>query len=105
MCYHWGLGVGHFHAHQLEGTSGLIPEDPNAEDVQSLDSEIGKEVPQVADVDTQNQDGNDSDVCESDDELGLEDRNVKGWDNVESEDSGGNDLDDMDLEEEDFTGI
>jgi hypothetical protein len=62
----------------------------------------------VTDVGAQYQDGDDSDVCKSDDGLGLEDRNVEGWDNLEPEDSDdgcGKDLHDMDLEEEDFTGI
>lgn len=55
-------------------------------------------------ADAQSQDGN-SDIYESDDpELGLEDRDLEGWDDVESDGSDGKDGDE-EIEEEDFTGM
>jgi hypothetical protein len=101
MRYHWGLGVGHLHAHQPAGASFRTPEEADAQDIIPRECET-EEGPGENDADTHIQDSN-SDVYGSDDpELGLEDRNLEGWEDFESEGSEGGD---MDMEEELFTGM
>lgn len=97
MRYHWGLGVGHLHAHQFSGASGRIHKEPGAQNGQSLDEVVIKE----CDVNPQAQpeDGN-SDACDSDPELDLGDREYEGWDDVESDDDGIVDLECTNSEEE-----
>jgi len=85
MCYHWGKGVGHLHAHQ--STSLSIPnksseqlmaidtlDDPNTEELPG-----GKEDTHAADTD-------DDANHESDSlEFTLEDCDFEGWEDVESD--------------------
>ena len=107
MRYHWGLGVGHFHAHQLASTSGCasnLAED--AQDIQVPDMEL-----QEVSVESLAQ-ANDraSDVgYESDNpELCLEDCDSKGWDNIEmdnAEDGDGDGDEDIIGEPDDFSGM
>jgi hypothetical protein len=83
MRYHWGLGVGHIHAHQPVAWSGHDSEDPR--DVPSP----GREPEEASATYSGNtQTGNDSDGDDTDNpELDLEDRDLEGWEDVESEDS------------------
>ena len=112
MRYHWGLGIGHFHVHQARATAtssytpcqpGDIENDQDAEagvaggsdnyDRHESSAELGD---------------NASDIYQSDNsELGLDERDLEGWEDVESD--GGSDLDgdhsSGDEGEEDFGGI
>jgi hypothetical protein len=80
MRYHWGLGVGHFHAHGLTSTSfgnlGLSS-DTDAPDNSSKDST------EMCPIDT------DSNACyESiNPEMTLDERDLEGWEDVESDGS------------------
>jgi hypothetical protein len=108
MCYHWGLGVGHFHAHQSASTSGCVSD--LAEDAQDI--QVPGMEPQEALGETlaQANDHGGSDIgYELDNpELSLEDCDLEGWDDIEMDDVGDGDGDD-DLEDigelEDFTGM
>jgi len=97
MRSHWGLGIGHVHAHHHVATSGRTPE----EDTQSQECEIEEKSDNVNAQSETHDDGN-SDVHHSDgSELGLEDRHLEGWEDVESDDPEG----DEDTEGVDFTGM
>ena len=98
MRYHWGLGVGHLHAHQSATTSIYIP----GEDAPDIENE---EIPNEGDiqVNIETQDGM-SDVFEPyNPELDLEDRELEGWEDIQSEElqSG---VEDEDMEEDNFIG-
>lgn len=110
MRYHWGLGVGHLHAHQSASTSGCVSN--LAEDVQDihapdmeLQEALGESPAQANDGDSDM--GNESDNPDS--ELCLEDRDLEGWDDIEMDDV----LEDGDVDEDigepasedDFTGM
>jgi hypothetical protein len=93
MRYHWGLGVGHLHAHQ--STSSY----------QSKDIDAPHElVPESLPVggDTKTTDVNNGDESDNS-EIGLEDREFEGWDDVESDDSneGGNNSNDQGSDDDD----
>jgi hypothetical protein len=111
MRYHWGLGVGHFHAHQARGTdtssyTAYQPGDTeNDQDVEpgiaegSGNYEGDKSNAEFGD--------NASEVYQSDtSELGLDKRDLEGWEDVESD---GGDLDgdhgSVAEDEEEFGGI
>jgi hypothetical protein len=100
MRYHWGLGVGHFHAHCPASTSGHTSEEQYAQipehETQERLGECG--------VDTQIQEGNDDIDNPDDPELGLDDREYQGWDGEDSGREGG-DEPLAGAEEEDFRGI
>jgi len=103
MCYHWGLGVGHFHAHQSASTLGC-GSDPaeDAKDIQVPDME-----PQEASGETlaqANNRGSDIGYELDNPELSLEDRDLEGWDDIEMDDVEDGDGDDIG-ELEDFTGM
>ena len=88
MRYHWGLGIGHIHAHQHTIPLVAIPR-TNSPDIQLEDEP--DETLDVNDINIQIdlEDGN-SDVYHSDNpELGLEDREMEGWEDVESDGSEG----------------
>lgn len=102
MRYHWGLGVGHLHAHPP--TSTYIPD--NSRDVDaSNDLFADPELP-PGEADTHITDVDDNMYRESDNpEMGLEDRDLEGWEDVESdtsENSNGNSDHDS---EDDYGGI
>ena len=100
MHYHFGLGVGHLYVHRPVPTLSRIPEGfQGSQDSPSPGCETGKRL----DV---NQDA-DSDIYNPDDpELGLEDRDLEGWEDVESSEKlDGADGADEDSEEEYFPGI
>src|SRR6202522_3572236 len=101
MRYHWGLGVGHFHAHQPRATatsSGTLFCQPG-DTKNDHDAEPG---PGVAEG-SYNYDGHKSSAelgdnasyeYQSDNsELGLDDCDSDGWEDVESESDDGSDFD------------
>jgi hypothetical protein len=99
MRYHWGLAVGHLHAHQHTCTPGPCTPghnqgEPDTQDDHSPDHEDEAGVDE-SNVNTEVQDGNSDDL-----ELGFEDREHEGWDDVESEGGGEDGLERVDLEEE-----
>jgi len=97
MCYYWGLAIGHLHTHQ---TSSSEPSE--IEDGQYADLVPGENHVHTPDLDDA------SDTCESDDsELGLNERDLEGWQDVESNTSGSGNDEESDLEdsEEDFMGM
>jgi hypothetical protein len=101
MRYHWGLGVGHLHAHQQASTFSQAPQD-NIQDVGPSQYEAREMLDDADDDDTPIQDM-DSNVYDfGDAEFGLEDPD-EGWENDESEDeeSSGNE----DTDSGDFTGM
>jgi hypothetical protein len=116
MRYHWGLGVGHLHAHQPRSTatSSYTPCQPG----DTKDDQYAEPEPEGAEgrVDYDGHEpsaepgDNASDIYESDDsELRLDERDLEGWEDVESDDGGDLDgncgLGDEDEDEEEFGGI
>jgi hypothetical protein len=100
MRYHWGLGVGHLHAHRSASTLGNVTkESDDTWNVQPLDGGP-EEVPGEDDIQIDTQNCN-SDVYDSDNsELGLDDRDLEGWEDVESDAEDGDGDQDM---EDDLT--
>jgi hypothetical protein len=103
MRYHWGLGVGHYHAHQPTSTSHHnITSRSNLEP----DSEgtSCSNVDPIADL------NDDLDYTSDDPELGLENRHLpdEGWQDMDTDsdaDGGGHSSSDFeDIEEEDYVG-
>lgn len=97
MRYHWGLGVGHYHTHQ---GAAIPPEnsqdEPRSSNLQDdvMDSgespdEDNSQSANAASLSSHpgaNDGEHGSDVSDSDDgELGLDDRQQDGWEDVESE--------------------
>jgi hypothetical protein len=102
MRYHWGQGVGHFHAHQPSGTSFHTSEELDAGDAELRECETEERLNE----DDGDVDGNSDVGIPHDPELGLEDREYEGWDEEEDGEGGGSEEDmEEDMEEEDFTGI
>ena len=110
MRYHWGLGVGHFHAHHSASTSARFPDNSDADTqgdglVYLEPSELGPSHenahPNVEAHDTGDEPDNP--------ELGLDDRDPEGWETGDSEDDGYGEHDDLELadsrSEEDFVGM
>ena len=104
MRYHWGLGVGHFHAHQSAFTSGCVSDlAEDAQDIQVPDME-----PQEALEETlvhANDRGSNVGYESDNPELCLEDRDLEGWDDIEMDDVEDGDEDEDIGEPEDFTGM
>lgn len=82
MRYHWGLGVGHIHAHQSAYTSGCVSN--LAEDAQDIDAEL-PEAPRDSPAQV-NDRGSDMGYESDNPELCLEDRDLEGWDDIEMDD-------------------
>ena len=103
MCYHWGLAIGHLHAHKATSTSSTVYAEPSEiEDGQYADLAPGKNHVHTPGLDDA------SDTCESDNsDLGLNEHDLEGWQDVESDTSGSGDNEESDLEdsEEDFMGM
>ena len=107
MRYHWGLGVGHLHAHQPTSTSNCIPDEAkNTQDDQFQGVEPG-ESPNMHTPSPYPE--NASDIESDDPELGLDDREADVWQDSETQDleddsdtNGGHDSDGI---EEDFMGM
>lgn len=110
MRYHWGLGVGHFHAHQPTSslhhniTSQPITNEPgDTQDNQS--SNLDAEGTSYRNADVLEDD--DLEYISDDPELGLEDRHLpdEGWQDTDTDGTGGDSgSDSEDVEEEDYTG-
>jgi hypothetical protein len=84
MRYHWGLGVGHLHAHQHSAISGRIPQEDDQE-MELPEREAEERLDPLPETQAEHES---SDVEHSDNpELGLEDRHLEGWEEDESEDS------------------
>jgi hypothetical protein len=82
MHYHWGLGVGHQHAHQATSTFHHKVE---RED-EILDSNLDEGLP---DGEKQIQDGDTQSYDPDHPEFDLDDCEAEGWEDVESESSDG----------------
>lgn len=97
MRYHWGLGVGHLHAHQP-----VTSDEPDQFEVCQDNPDLEPE----GTSDVRIEDG-DSDIYDSDDpEQGIEIGDLEEWEDVEtsdSDDDGQHEL--QDTEDEDFTGM
>ena len=103
MSYHWGLRVGHFHAHQ-EFTS-TVPDNQEVQegikDNDVYEEDMNPASPHNADLDSAY--GSDKS------DFSLDDRDIEGWEEVESDvgsnfEGGG--VDEVEYEsEEDFVGI
>ena len=103
MRYHWGLAIGHLHAHQAASTSSTVYTEPS----EIEDGQYADLAPDENHVHTPGLDDA-SNTCELDDsELGLNKHDLEGWQDVESDTSGGGDDEESDLEdsEEDFKGM
>jgi hypothetical protein len=89
MRYHWGLGIGHTHAHQPTFNAGQSPDKSNnAQDDRSTDFEpdepSGGNAADTAHV------GEGDASCKSDNpELCLDDHDMEGWDDVETDSAEG----------------
>jgi hypothetical protein len=85
MRYHWGLGIGHVHAHQVTPDSACIYEqstDTNPSDTSSRDPETLTGPQDLHDAGT----AGDAACHELGDlEMALYDRDFEGWDDVESD--------------------
>jgi hypothetical protein len=104
MRYHWGLGVGHFHAHQSAATLGCVSDlAEDSQDIQAPDMEpreaFGETLAQANDR------GSDMDYESDNPELCLQDRDLEGWDDIEMDDVEDGDGDEDIGELEDFTGM
>ena len=89
MRYHWGLGVGHLHAHCPESTSngrsGFLDEPSNIED----DDNATREPDDVSEH-ASNTDGTRSDAYNSDNsEWDLDNLDLEGWETDSSNDIDG----------------
>ena len=108
MRYHWGLGLGHLYAHHST-TSTCIPDNRDA-DTQgdgSVDLEPFELRPSHENAHL-NVEAHDTDNKSDNPELGLDDRDLEGWETDSSEDEGNgkHDLKLMDSKsEEDFMGM
>ena len=86
MRYHWGLGVGHLHAHGLTSASSWVPDqsrDTDAPEISSTNPEDPTDdlEPHVTDFD--------SNACDEsvNPEMTLDERDLEGWEDVESDTS------------------
>ena len=102
MRYHWGLGVGHLHAHQPTSTSNCIPDEPkDTQDDWFPDIGLGESSNAHA---LDSYPDNVSEVESDNPELGLDDRE-------QDVETGSEDASDIDSEhesegmEEEFVGM
>jgi hypothetical protein len=103
MRYHWGLGVGHLHAHQPTFNASRIPDKPrDTQDDQFADFE-----PDEPSGENAHAPDTDSDKCyESDNpELDLDDRDLEGWEDVETDSANDDSERDSNDTDEDFVGM
>jgi hypothetical protein len=113
MRYHWGLGVGHLHAHHSASTSAHIPDsgDTDAQDGGSADLEHPELGPSHKNVHF-GMEGHETDEESDNPELSLDDDDPEGWQDVDadgSDDGSDDDNRDCDInfesESEDFVGM
>ena len=95
MRYHWGLGVGHFHAHQFS-SSYMSSE---SRDINIPHDSVSEQLPGNKDVRTSDKD----DACHESDnpEMAFEDLEFEGWEDMESDDSKDDDTSDDQSSDED----
>jgi hypothetical protein len=93
MRYHWGLGVGHLHAHQ--STFSCVSRE--SKEIDAPYNPIPEQLPGGGDTRTTDIE-NDSDYELDDPEMGLEDCELKGWDESNDPDNGDEDGSDDDEE-------
>ena len=104
MRYHWGLGVGHYHAHQPTSSS-YHNTTPGSNPEPDLEGTSYSNVGPLGDPGD-----DDLEYISDDPELGLEDRHLpdEGWQDTDTDadaDGGGpSGSDSEDIEEEDYTG-
>jgi hypothetical protein len=79
MRYHWGLAIGHFHAHQSTPVSGSLSEEM---DMDTLDAET-EQLPGGGNAYVMDMGGNARDEFDNPEML-LDDRDLEGWEDVES---------------------
>jgi hypothetical protein len=104
MRYHWGLSVGHFHAHQPASTSGRVSDlAEDAQDIQVPDMELQEALRES--LEQANDRGSDVGYESDNPELCLEDRDLEGWDDIEMDDVEDEDEGEDIGEPEDFTGM
>jgi hypothetical protein len=86
MRYHWGLGVGHLHAHGLTSTPPWNPDQPR--DANAPDGSSANPEDPIGDVES-NAPGFDDNACDESVnlEMTLDERDVEGWEDVESDTS------------------
>src|SRR5215471_5906960 len=113
MRYHWGLGVGHLHAHQVAAKSGAHNLHKSSQDIQTelepsdyeAEESLGQNENNCSAQQHSEGNGNignsesDSESDLDDPELTLEERDFDGWDDLDSEDSTGEVGDDSDSED------
>jgi hypothetical protein len=103
MRYHWGLGVGHLHAHRPASTpnSSCSGEPSDIEDDQNADRE-----PDHVSEDASNIDCASSDTCNSDKpEWELDNRELEGWEDETDSGSGDDCRSELDSELENSDGV
>ena len=86
MRYHWGLGIGHLHAHGLTSTFPWNPDQPRDVDAPNNTSENPED---PTDDLEPNATGFDSNTCDEsvNPEMTLDERDLEGWEDVESDTS------------------
>jgi hypothetical protein len=85
MRYHWGLGIGHLHAHYptstSNGCSGIPGKPRDIEDDQNADCEPDNVSEDASNVDGASSNSYDSDKSESD----LNNLDLEGWEDGETD--------------------
>jgi len=101
MRYHWGLAVGHLHVHQPISMSGPIPgETGSLMNTQDDDDQLPDfEADKLSGEHACAQNGDSIDYESDNPELGSEERDLEGWEDVET-DSGSEGGGCYDLEDE-----
>jgi len=104
MRYHWGLGVGHLHAHQPVITSGYVGDELDHSENCQDDLPPDLEPEKTSDVQIEDRD---RDIYDSDEqESRMEICDLEEWEDVETSDSDdGGQCESQDTEDEDFTGM
>jgi hypothetical protein len=107
MRYHWGLGIGHFHAHQSESTSGPGSVSDLAQDARDMIQVLDMDLQEAAGESLAQANDRGSDMGYESDipELCLDDIDLEGWDDIEMDDGEDGDVDEDIEEAEDFTGM
>lgn len=107
MRYHWGLGVGHFHAHGQAVSSAHIPRE-TAQVVSPTEHDDERSAQLVEPVRNRGLNHDSSDSDSNDAELMLGDRQHEGWEDVNSGDEPSEDeliFEGGEDDFEDFTGL
>jgi hypothetical protein len=94
MRYHWGLGVGHLHAHQAPSSADDITDTSRKVNAVTDNTELPSESEIKASICEEDMVIHDEGDCESDaSELALKDRELEDWeDNTDSDGSEAKDI-------------